>query len=348
MDFINVTEKDREKFNLAVTHPLQTFEWGEFRLSTGVQVVRRASSDFKTAYSMTIHKIPKLPYFIGYIPKSDFPSKEMLEDMQEQAKIYKCVYVQLEPNISVNQESGSKNHEENNSLIHNSLFMIRESFHPLFTKYSFVLDLTPPEETLLANMHSKTRYNIRVAEKHGVKIVEDNSEKGFQTFLKLYEETTTRQKFYAHTPTYHKKLWEELKDQKSKNSLSYHLLHAEYKKQILTSWVLFSFKDTLYYPYGASSREHREIMASNLIMWEAVLLGKKMGLKSFDMWGALSENPDPKDPWFGFHRFKQGYGATLTEFLGSFDLIIMPKMYEVVKLGDTARWALLNLKKKIK
>lgn len=338
MDFIDVSEEHREKFNNAVTHPLQSFEWGEFRISTRVQVVRRASSDFKRAYSMTLHKIPKLPYYIGYIPKSDFPDKEMLTDIKEQAKKHKCVYVQLEPNVlkATNSQLKAKN--------------IRESFHPLFTKYSFVLDLTPTEEELLKNMHSKTRYNIRVAEKHEVKITEDNSEKGFQTFLKLYEETTTRQKFYAHTPLYHQKLWEILSSKnetRSANNLSYHLLHAVFNKKILTSWVLFSFKDTLYYPYGASSREHREVMASNIIMWEAIKLGKKLGLKKFDMWGALSENPDHKDPWYGFHKFKMGYGAKLTEFMGSYDLVVMPKMYEVVKLADTARWAFLNLKKRI-
>lgn len=340
MDFIDVSEKDREKFNQAVTHPLQSFEWGEFRLATGIQVVRRARDDFKFAYSMTIHKVPKLPYYIGYIPKSDFPTKEMLEDVRKQAKKHKCVYVQLEPDEVKTQNNELKIKD----------FDIRKSFHPLFTKYSFILNLTSSEDELLKNMHSKTRYNIRVAQKHKVLVVQDNSEKGFKEFLKLYEQTTTRQKFYAHTPRYHKKLWETLcsTDQtQNTNHLSYHLLHAFYDKKILTSWVLFSFKDTLYYPYGASSREHRDVMASNLIMWEAIKMGKKIGLKKFDMWGALSENPNPQDPWYGFHKFKQGYGATLTEFMGSYDLVVMTKLYEVVKVADTARWAFLNLKKRI-
>lgn len=340
MNFIDVEEKNWEKFNKTVIHPLQSYEWGEFRRLTNVQVIRRATSDFKTAYTMTIHKIPKLPYFIGYIPKCTYPKKEMLEDIKIQAGKYKCIYVQLEPDEVKTQDNELKMEG----------FDIRKSFHPLFTKYSFVLNLTPSEDELLKNMHSKTRYNIRVAQKHNVSVVEDNSEKGFQEFLKLYNETTKRQKFYAHTPAYHKRLWEtlcEANKNKTMNHLSYHLLHAFYNKKVLTSWVLFSFRDKLYYPYGASSREHREVMASNLLMWEAIRLGKKLGLRKFDMWGALSENPNPQDPWYGFHKFKQGYGATLTEFIGSYDLVIMPKLYEMVKIADTARWIILNLKKKM-
>lgn len=342
MEFIDITEEQKAEYNEAVTHPLQSFEWGEFRKKTEIKVIRRgqmdASGKIKNAYTMTLHKIPKLPYMIGYIPKGVFPDEEMLKDITLQAKKNQCVYVQLEPDIP---EGGMSNVKGQMSKV------LKPSFHPLFTKYTFVLDITPDEETLLSSMHQKTRYNIRVAVKHNVKVVEDNSEKGFENFMKLYNETTTRQKFYAHTPKYHHLLWETLG--KKSNDLTYHLLHAVIPESDtpLTSWVLFSFHDKLYYPYGASSREHRETMSSNLVMWEAILFGKKHNLKEFDMWGALGPEPDIKDPWYGFHKFKQGYGATLTEFAGSYDLVINPMLYEIVKVGDKLRWGLLKLKKHI-
>lgn len=118
---------------------------------------------------------------------------------------------------------------------------------------------------------------------------------------------------------------------------------AKYRGKILTAWVLFVFKDTLYYPYGASSSENREVMASNLIMWEAILFGKKLGLKKFDMWGALGPGPDPKDPWFGFHNFKEKYGPGHVEFIGSYDLVINPLLYQGYKLADKLRWFYLKL-----
>ena len=63
------------------------------------------------------------------------------------------------------------------------------------------------------------------------------------------------------------------------------------------------------------------------------------------MWGALNEEPDAKDPWYGFHRFKQGYAPTLVEFAGSYDLVIHPFVYKSLKVGDKLRWLYLRMKK---
>ena len=141
-------------------------------------------------------------------------------------------------------------------------------------------------------------------------------------------------------------MWETLKASRfDPERLQSHLLLANYKKKTLVAWILFTFKDTLYYPYGASSSEHREVMASNLLMWEAIKFGKRLGLKNFDMWGSLGPNPNPKDPWFGFHRFKEGYGPRLVEFVGSYDLVINPTNYQLLKALDKTRWAYLRLRK---
>ncbi len=319
-------------FNRHANHPLQAFEWGEFRKKTGIKVIR--GKDFQ----LTIHKIPYTFWAIGYLPKGNLPDKKLIEELKKIGKYNNCIFIQLEPNIQKISNLG-----------------LRPSFHPLFTKYTFVLDLTQSEDELLKAMHPKTRYNIKVAQKQGVKIVEDNSNEAFKAYLKLTNETTKRQKFYAHTQDYHNLMWQTLKtdsrEQIDYNKLTAHLLLAQYKPtdlvdspKTLVAWILFVFKDTLYYPYGASSDEHRETMASNLIMWEAIKFGKKLGLKKFDMWGALGPNPDPKDSWYGFHRFKQGYGAKLVEFIGSYDLIINPILYKVYKVGDKIRWFLLRFK----
>lgn len=214
-------------------------------------------------------------------------------------------------------------------------------------------------------MHPKTRYNIKLAQKYGVQIVEDNSEEAFETYWKIMEETTTRQKFYAHTKHYHELQWKifgnrhsefisesSSKSQKipkqvrdNENKLEYHLLLANYQGKTLAAWVLFTFHDTLYYPYGSSTSEHRKTMASNVLMWEAIRFGKKLGMKKFDMWGALNETPDTKDPWYGFHRFKQGYGPELTAFVGSYDLVINSTVYQFLKIADKLRWLYLRMRK---
>jgi lipid II:glycine glycyltransferase (peptidoglycan interpeptide bridge formation enzyme) len=326
-------------------HPLQSTEWGEFRKKTGIKVIKI------NGIQMTIHRIPHTPWTIGYIPKGPLPTAVMISDLRKIGIQEKCIFIQLEPNVEKNQEPNWKLEIGN--------WKLREAAHPLFTKYTFILDLTKTEEELLKVMHPKTRYNIKVALKHGVKIVQDDSEIAFKTYLKLAEETTRRQGFYAHTRNYHRLMWETLRVHSSKfivqssyDKLTAHLLLANYEPSTidhgpitLAAWILFVYKDTLYYPYGASSILHREVMASNLTMWEAIKFGKKLGLKKFDMWGALSNNPDKNDPWYGFHRFKEGYGPRHIEFLGSFDLVINPMLYEIYKILDKIRWVFLKIKR---
>jgi lipid II:glycine glycyltransferase (peptidoglycan interpeptide bridge formation enzyme) len=336
---IDISPEQKDTYNALVTHPLQSYEWGEFRKKTGVTVVRKGiiqNEKLTSAFTVTIHKIPKTPFTIGYLPKGSLPTENLLEVLKTVGKEHNCIFIQLEPNIEKIENLKLK---IKNLGLHNS-------HHPLFTKYTFVLDLKKSEDELLASMHHKTRYNIKVAQKKGVIVQENNTLQAFKEYLRLTDETTTRQKFYAHTHTYHKLQWETLSHTSSDNQLSSHLLTANFEKDTLVSWILFKFKDTLYYPYGASSSTHRDKMASNLIMWEAIKFGKKSGCTAFDMWGALSDTPDTKDPWYGFHRFKQNYGAKHTEFVGSYDFILNPALYKTYQALDIARWGILRLKKK--
>jgi lipid II:glycine glycyltransferase (peptidoglycan interpeptide bridge formation enzyme) len=328
-----------------MNHPLQSIDWGNFREKTGVKVVR------KDGVLLTIHKVPNTPWKIGYLPKGEMPTMELIGKLKEIGREEKCIFIQLEPDVIFKTYPSRANAASNTST---SLSEDKKEFeklglvksaHPLFTKYTFVLDISKPEEELLKNMHSKTRYNIRVAQKNNVEVVEDNSDEAFHEYLKLTHATTTRQKFYAHTDKYHRTQWELLPHTHTPDKLSSHLLLAKYNGKVLVAWIVFVFKDTLYYPYGASGSEHREVMASNLMMWEVIKFGKKLGLKKFDMWGALGPYPDTKDPWFGFHRFKQGYGGDLVEFVGSYDLVIDPFLYQAYKVADKARWLYLRMRK---
>jgi len=322
-----------KKYNELVSHPLQSFEWGEFRKKTGVTIIRTDT------FQLSIHTIPHTPFTIGYLPKGDMPNKETIEELRKIGKDNKCIFIQIEPNAVTAPPT----------LDAMRKIGLAPAAHPLFTKFTFILDLAQSEEDLLKNMHQKTRYNIRVAEKHGVSIVEDNSDEAFEEYLKLTQETTKRQGFFAHTEKYHRLMWETLRpnqDKPSDNSLTAHLFLAKYKNEALAAWIVFVFKDTLYYPYGSSSSKFRETMASNLMMWEIIKFGKKLGLKKFDMWGALSSEPSKNDPWYGFHRFKEGYGPRLVEFVGSYDLVLSRPLYEMYKLADKIRWTLLKLSRR--
>lgn len=328
------TAKDRELVDKWARHPLQSWEWGEFRQETGVTVTRLIQEREKQTgevFQITWHKIPKTKRFIGYCPKSAIPDEEALSEIAQIAKEKKAIMVKFEPNV----KASAKAELQIESLAKKFIFIKGK---PLFTKYSFQLDIAKSEEELLKGMHQKTRYNLRLAEKRGVKIREDNTEKGFEEYWQLMEETTKRQKFFAHTKNYHRKMWQTMI-----GSGMGHLFKAVYEGETLTTWILFELNQVLYYPYGASSNKHREVMANNLMMWEAIKFGKKQGCLSFDLWGSLGPEPDTKDPWYGFHRFKQGYGAELVEFAGSYDLVTNQVEYQIYKVAEVFRVVWLKL-----
>ena len=330
---IEVLEKDRNDFDKEAKHPLQSWSWGEFRKKTGVGLTRLSFGEksIDEVFQITWHKIPYTNYYIGYCPKSVIPNNEQVEAIKIEAVKRKAIFVKFEPNEKINAKTEKK------------IKQLEKKFNwvkgkPLFTKYTFQLDISKSEEELLKNMHQKTRYNLRLAQKRGVEIIEDNSVAGFEDYWKLMEETTKRQGFFAHGKEYHRKMWQTMTE-----SGNGHLFKAVFEGKTLTTWMVFILNDTVYYPYGASSNENREVMASNLMMWEVIRFGKKNSCKLFDMWGSLGPEPDVHDPWYGFHKFKQGYGAELVEFLGSFDLVINPLLYKFYGLTDKVRWLGLKL-----
>lgn len=325
----SVSDSHKVQWNTVVNHPLQTWEWGQFRQGMGVDVVRLGvfqKGKLTDGWQITFHRIPHTPWTVGYFPKGPTPDKRMLDALMTLAKQKRAIFIQLEPNIPVLQ---AENHTLPAGLI--------PAHRPLFTKYTFILDLTKPEEALLGSMHSKTRYNIRLAQKHGVVVAEDNSHEAFEQYLTLAEETTNRQKFYAHNRRYHTEMWQTLRTQDIA-----HLFTATYQGTTLAAWILFVWGDTVYYPYGASSRNHREVMAPNLMVWEIVRWAKAKHIKYLDLWGAIGPDPKPNDPWYGFHRFKEGFGPNLVEYAGSFDLIIHPFLYGMYTAADRIRWAMLR------
>lgn len=351
-------DNEQKNWNTLVKHPLQAWEWGEFRRKMEVDVVRLGvfSGDILTeGYQITFHPLPNfpylphLPYTIGYLPKGPLPTKAILETLATLGKKKNAIFIQLEPDVPCHcEESMSKPRTtwqsigKIASLTARNDKLLQPAHHPLFTKYTFVLDLTKSEEELLKQMHSKTRYNIKLAQKRGVTVKEDNSKEAFEEYIQLSKETIQRQGFFAHNETYQRTMWKMLQQG---NLPIAHLWTASFEGKTLAAWIVFVWKDTLYYPYGASSREYRDVMAPNLLLWEITLWAKKQGLKYFDLWGALGPSPDVHDPWYGFHRFKEGYKPDLVEFIGSYDLVIKPFWYKFYCLADTLRWFVLKHKR---
>ena len=123
-------------------------------------------------------------------------------------------------------------------------------------------------------MHPKTRYNIRLAERHGVSVEKvDLSEENFEMFLKLLIKTSKRDKFSTHPKKYYKKMIETLGG--SENDAHIALFVAKYKNKPLAAELVMFFGETATYLHGASSEEERGVMAPYAIHWEIIKEVKK-------------------------------------------------------------------------
>lgn len=325
-----VEENSKDLFNKLATHPLQSWEWGEFRKKQGLKVVRFGvcqKEKLTQVFQLTLHPVPHIPLTIGYLPKSELPGQEVIDYLKGVGKKNKAIFIKLEPNVE-------KVNSDQLSVISNRSLAPGK---PMFTKYNSIIDLTRTEDEILKSFKPKTRYNIKVAEKHGVIIKEDNSPEDFEAYLKLLFETTKRQGFFAHNEKFHRIQWEIMRPA----GIS-HLLTATHQGKILAAHMFFVFNNILYYPYGASTRESREVMAPTLLMWEAIKFGKKMGCKSFDLWGDMEPNPPENHPYYGFHRFKEGFSPKIVEYIGTYDLVINQNWYRLYALVDKIRWLCLK------
>lgn len=336
-------DEEKAEYAKLIKHPVQTWEWGDFQITQGHKVYRLGvfeNEKMVGAYSVSFHKIPKLNYSIGTILRGPEITRDMLDNITNLAIDEKAIFVKFEPDVYQKTYDANNNPAALTDDINfpNLLVSPKVAFYP----FSYVVDLTKSEEELLAQMHSKTRYNIKIANRHDVQIKEATNDKGFEIYLKLLFDTTKRQGFYLHSENYHRQLWKTLKPTGIP-----HIMLAEYQGQVLSAFMLFTLKDKLFYPYGASLDIHREVMAPTLLMWECIKFGRSHDLKYFDMWGSLGPDAKETDNGYGFHRFKQGYGGQLVQFVGTYDLVVNQNLYKFYNLVDKYRWQFLRFKAKL-
>lgn len=195
-------------------------------------------------------------------------------------------------------------------------------------KATRVLDVSKSEEEILGQMKSKTRYNIRLSAKKGVKVRISNDPKDFDVFYELLLSTAGKDKGYApHEKKYYQKMLEILGP---KNIAK--LFIAEFKGKPLAGILVSFYGGVATYLHGGSSEEHRELMAPYLCQWEAIKYARENGQKIYDFWG-VAETDDPNDPWAGITRFKEGFGGEKVIFAGTYDLVLNKFWYNILTIA---------------
>ena len=187
-------------------------------------------------------------------------------------------------------------------------------------RHTLILDIRGEEDELLKQMHTKTRYNIRLAKKKGVEIEVDNSK--FKEFWELTKKTRERQNITTFSYHYFEKLLE----------IPFVKLYLAKKDgKYIGANIMVFWGDIVTYLYGATDYEFRNVMAPYLLQWQAIQDAKDEHKWFYDFWGTSPKDAKCRETnWSGFTRFKMGFSPNgeLTEYLGDYE-----KLYLPVRLG---------------
>jgi len=187
-------------------------------------------------------------------------------------------------------------------------------------RHTQVINLESSTEEILAQMKPKGRYNIRLAEKKMVKILEIPFS-DIKTFYKLYETTFKRDKFEGKDITFFE------------NYVKYcgefsKIFIAKVNNNILATAIVVYFGDRATYLYGASSSEMREYMAPYALHWHIIQDAKNKKYKEYDFWGIAKDENNTEHEWYGLTKFKKQFGGNQLDFIGAYDYVIQKDLYE--------------------
>ena len=339
---------DREQWNHIISQfegstILQTWEWGKIKSKYGWKqdyYVKEDAFGKPEAAALILSREQRLSKFgplikILYVPHGpllDWSNPkiviETLDHLKEYSKEQKAAYIKVDPQIVLAQDTANFTQDKGKAAVNPREYFEKSGWinsrQQIQFKNTFWMDLTKSEDELLANMKQKTRYNIRLAEKKGVK-VRQGSSNDFDVIYEMYAATSARDGFIIRPKEYYCLLWNTFMEA----GMAVPLI-AEVQDEPVGALFLFHFNQKSYYLYGMSRDVHREKMPSYLLQWEAIRLSKSLGCTTYDLWGA-PDVFDPSDRMWGVHKFKEGLGGEVIQTIGAFDFPTSKLAYTIIQ-----------------
>jgi lipid II:glycine glycyltransferase (peptidoglycan interpeptide bridge formation enzyme) len=291
----NQEKWDNKSGSVNMSQFLQSWQWGEFQRKLGRKVWHLEIN----GEHLLIIRMP-LPYNKNYlyIPRTNVKIDDNnLKRLKELAVSEKSLFIRIEPVSQILAGIGFK------------------KVQVMQPQKTLVLDLSKNEEDLLKDMHSKTRYNIRLADKKGVEI-RDCDAAQFDLFYDLLLQTYQRKGKKLFSKEHYSKLFDNIITK---------VYLAEYNNKLLVANLVIFYGDTVTYLHGGSSEEDKNVMAPHLLQWQVIKKAKELGYKYYDFWGIEDRYP-------GVARFKRGFSGTEIRYPGTFDLPINKLWYTVYKI----------------
>jgi peptidoglycan pentaglycine glycine transferase (the first glycine) len=320
-----ITITSRETWNdalatLPLAHVLQTWEWGQFKSRHGWSPrywlwQNNAGAPMAAALALR-RQLGRLPLRVMYVPKGpaldcDNPATldTVLNDLESLARRERAIFIKIDPDVALGIGDWR--------LVDRGWLESREQIQ---FRNTMTIDLAQDEEALLAAMHHKTRYNIRLAARKGVTVRQGRLE-DLGLLYDMYRETAQRDGFIIRSLEYYRDAWGSFIEA----GLGQPLI-AQVEGQAVAALILFRFGATAYYFYGMSRNVHRDKMPNHLLQWEAMRWARQHACATYDLWGA-PDTLDETDSMHGVYRFKQSLGARFVRHIGAWDYAVSHPLY---------------------
>ncbi|NCU41724.1 MAG: peptidoglycan bridge formation glycyltransferase FemA/FemB family protein [Candidatus Moranbacteria bacterium] len=315
-----------EKGSLGEQQLLQSFQWERFQNKVGNDTFRFGD---KHILGLCIEQEIPLIGKYAYCPRGpriqissqEAFQKEEVQNLLKEAQGRGCFWLRIEPcNKEILQEIKERLPTE---VI---LVPAPKNIQP---QEILVMDISKQEEELLSSMKTKTRYNIRLAQKKGVQVLVTRKEKYQKIFFKLIQTTAKRAKIKTHSFEYYKKMFAVFDEKKLQ------LYVALRESKVLAINMIIIQKDCAIYLHGGSSNEQRNCMAPFLLHWQAIKDMKKLGCVWYDFGGVSHQSEEKntqkkeREGWNGITRFKTSFcpKTESIKFPGTYDIILNSKRY---------------------
>jgi lipid II:glycine glycyltransferase (peptidoglycan interpeptide bridge formation enzyme) len=313
MMILNASEWEQFVMGFPQAHVLQQAAWGELKAGFGWQVVR-VQAGGGGAQLLFRRFAPGLT--MAYLPKGPLGNDcaALWAEVHRVCRQRGAFFLKVEPDAWAEDASDWPG------------FVPAASIQP---RRTIVVSLLGHEADWLERMKPKTRYNIRLAERKGVKVrlTED-----VQTFHGLMQITGKRDGFGVHSLAYYQRAYDLFVRQGRAA-----LLQAEFEGRPLAALMVFSSGRRAWYLYGASNDEERNRMPTYLLQWEAMRWAAAQGCQEYDLWGvpdveeaALEDGfTQRSDGLWGVYRFKRGFGGEVRRAAQAWDWVYQPLVYRL-------------------
>ena len=189
------------------------------------------------------------------------------------------------------------------------------------------------EDEVLAGMNQQWRRNIKKAAKAGVEVRtgargQDDGDGDLVRFHELYVHTAERDGFTPRPLAYFRTMFSALGAEEPDRIRLY---LAEHEGDLVAATIAIRVGAHVWYSYGASSTEKRDVRGSNAVQWRMIQDAVADGADVYDLRG-ITDTLDSDDAHVGLIQFKVGTGGEAVEYAGEWDLPLNAAIYKAFSI----------------